>query len=96
MTVVAVVAARNEAHIVGATVLALAAVPEVDRVLVVDDGSHDDTAQVAREAGVPVLRLGRNRGKGAAVAQADVIRLLGLALLFPLIKSVRQHQAMAH
>ena len=67
MTVVAIVAARNEADIVAATVAALTALPEVDRVLVVDDGSHDGTAQTAREAGAAVLRLGRTVGKGGAV-----------------------------
>jgi dolichyl-phosphate beta-glucosyltransferase len=36
-------------------------------VLVVDDGSRDDTAQRAREAGATVLRGDRNRGKGHAV-----------------------------
>ena len=36
-------------------------------VLVVDDGSHDDTARVARDAGAQVLELGQNHGLGAAV-----------------------------
>ncbi|MDX2165483.1 MAG: glycosyltransferase family 2 protein [Deltaproteobacteria bacterium] len=36
-------------------------------VLVVDDGSHDDTAARAAAAGATVLRLAPNRGKGAAL-----------------------------
>lgn len=36
-------------------------------VLVVDDGSCDDTGRRAREAGAHVLRLEENRGKGEAV-----------------------------
>lgn len=36
-------------------------------VLVVDDGSADDTAAVAETAGARVVRHERNRGKGAAV-----------------------------
>lgn len=36
-------------------------------VLVVDDGSHDGTARVAREWGVPVLRHATNLGVGAAL-----------------------------
>jgi glycosyltransferase involved in cell wall biosynthesis len=37
-------------------------------VLVVDDGSRDDTAAVASRAGAEVVRHGENRGKGAALA----------------------------
>ena len=36
-------------------------------VVVVDDGSTDDTAARAREAGAEVIRLATNRGKGAAL-----------------------------
>ena len=35
------------------------------RVIVVDDGSTDDTADVAAEAGAVVVRMGRHRGLGA-------------------------------
>jgi len=38
-------------------------------VLVVDDGSDDDTAQVAREAGARVHRFETNSGKGSALAE---------------------------
>jgi glycosyltransferase involved in cell wall biosynthesis len=40
---------------------------EFAEVLVVDDGSTDDTAQVARDAGVRVLANPGNRGKGYSV-----------------------------
>ena len=40
------------------------------RVLVVDDGSTDDTAERARLAGAEVIRHEANRGKGAALATA--------------------------
>ncbi|MBK8206315.1 MAG: glycosyltransferase family 2 protein [Planctomycetes bacterium] len=36
-------------------------------IIVVNDGSSDDTAQVAQQAGVRVISLERNSGKGAAV-----------------------------
>ncbi|HKF56594.1 MAG TPA: glycosyltransferase family 2 protein [Blastocatellia bacterium] len=39
----------------------------VDALLVVDDGSTDDTAQLAEAAGAAVFRSGRNRGVGAAI-----------------------------
>ena len=37
------------------------------RVIVVDDGSTDRTAEVADAAGCQTIRLGQNRGKGAAL-----------------------------
>ena len=39
----------------------------LDRVLVVDDGSSDLTAQRAREAGAEVITHAQNRGKGEAI-----------------------------
>jgi glycosyltransferase involved in cell wall biosynthesis len=39
----------------------------LDRVLVVDDGSSDQTAQRAREAGAEVIAHDQNRGKGEAI-----------------------------
>jgi glycosyltransferase involved in cell wall biosynthesis len=45
---------------------------------VVDDGSHDDTAAVARAEGAEVACHGRNRGKGAAlVTGMGMLRALG-------------------
>ena len=41
--------------------------PHADEVLVVDDGSSDDTAARARDAGATVVRHERNRGYGAAI-----------------------------
>jgi dolichol-phosphate mannosyltransferase len=38
-----------------------------DALLVVDDGSSDDTADRAEAAGAMVMRSGRNRGVGAAI-----------------------------
>lgn len=36
-------------------------------IFVVDDGSHDDTAAIARAGGAEVVQHPRNRGKGAAL-----------------------------
>ncbi len=50
-------------------------------ILVVDDGSADDTAEHAEAAGARVLRLDRNRGKGAAV-RAGFIEANGRVIVF--------------
>ncbi|MEV6607384.1 glycosyltransferase family 2 protein [Kutzneria sp. NPDC051319] len=62
-----VMPAWNEEEAVGDTVREVfAALPEAD-VLVVDDGSSDRTAQVARAAGAKVLELPINLGVGGAM-----------------------------
>lgn len=66
----ALVAARNEEGRVGAAVRSLLDRGCIDRVVVVDDGSSDETAGEASLAGARVLRLGRNRGKGGALSAA--------------------------
>ncbi len=66
-TVVAIVPAKDRQDSVAATVGALRSLADVRRVLVVDDGSTDGTAEAARRAGAAVLRLHRNHGKGDAV-----------------------------
>ena len=67
-SVVAVVPAKDEEARVGATVTALRELPQVAHVVVVDDGSADQTAAVAEWAGrVDVVRHERNRGKAAAM-----------------------------
>lgn len=67
MAVAVVIPAKDEAQRISATVTAARAIPFVDLVVVVDDGSSDDTADVARRAGADVARHERNRGKAAAM-----------------------------
>jgi dolichol-phosphate mannosyltransferase len=64
--VIAVVPAHNESGKIGA-VLARLAHSVVDSVLVVDDGSTDDTAAIARRLGAHVLALESVSGVGAAL-----------------------------
>ena len=66
-TVAAVIPAKDEADRIGATVRAVRGIPGVDLVVVVDDGSIDGTAALARDAGAEVVRHARNRGKAAAM-----------------------------
>ncbi|WP_084962713.1 glycosyltransferase family 2 protein [Thermoactinospora rubra] len=72
-----VIPARNEAERIAATVTAALELPGVDLVVVVDDGSTDQTGRVARAAGARVVRHSRNRGKAAAMESgAEAVRLL--------------------
>ncbi|GAA4934692.1 glycosyltransferase involved in cell wall biosynthesis [Nonomuraea thailandensis] len=72
-----IIPAVNEADRITATVEAAAALPGVDLVVVVDDGSTDQTGRVARAAGARVVRHSRNRGKAAAMETgAEAVRLL--------------------
>lgn len=65
--VAVVIPAKDEAERIAATVRSARAIPHVDLVLVVDDGSEDDTQHVARDAGAVVVRHSHNRGKAAAM-----------------------------
>jgi glycosyltransferase involved in cell wall biosynthesis len=65
--VLCVIPAHDEAASIGGVVAALRA--EGFPVLAVDDGSLDATAERAAAAGASVLRLERNRGKGAALRE---------------------------
>ncbi|MBD3138856.1 glycosyltransferase family 2 protein [Microbispora bryophytorum] len=72
-----VIPAKDEADRIGATVTAALKLPGVDLVVVVDDGSSDETGRVARAAGARVVRHSRNRGKAAAMESgAEAVRLL--------------------
>jgi len=75
--VAVVIAARNEADRIAATVAAAAALTGVGLVVVVDDGSTDATAAMARRAGAAVMRHPGNRGKGTAMETgAEAVRLV--------------------
>jgi glycosyltransferase involved in cell wall biosynthesis len=73
MRTIAVIPAYQEATRIAAVVRALAA--RVDGVVVVDDGSRDDTAEVARREGARVLRHAVNRGQGAALKTGTLAAL---------------------
>jgi glycosyltransferase involved in cell wall biosynthesis len=57
--------AYNEAKYIGS--LVLQAKRHVDKVVVVDDGSTDTTASIARMAGAVVIRHEHNRGYGSTI-----------------------------
>jgi hypothetical protein len=72
-----VIPAKNESDRIQATVKAAAGLPGADMLIVVDDGSTDDTGFVAENAGAIVLRHARSRGKGTALETgAEAVGLL--------------------
>ncbi len=68
--VVALIAARNEADRIGDTVRAVATIPQVERIYVVENGSTDRTVDEARAAGAWVLTAPGGMGKGDALEGA--------------------------
>ncbi len=82
-----VVPAYNESASIATTVERLASTlgqvmdPSDFEVLVVDDGSSDNTAATAQHAGARVLRQDRNQGKGAAL-RTGVIDAKGRSVVF--------------
>lgn len=63
--VVVVVPAYNEERFIGSIILKIRKYPVM--VIVVDDGSSDDTASLAEAAGALVVRHKQNKGKGEAL-----------------------------
>ena len=68
MRVLVIIPALNAEPSIGRVIAECRAVCE--QVVVVDDGSTDGTARVAREAGADVVSHPKNRGKGAALKTA--------------------------
>ena len=62
-----VLPAYNEAKVIGTVLQDISALPINLDLIVVDDGSTDDTAAIAREHGARVVSHPANRGNGAAV-----------------------------
>jgi glycosyltransferase involved in cell wall biosynthesis len=62
-----VIPAYNEAHSIAAVVSAMASAAKWREIIVVDDGSSDETGARAKEAGACVVRHPYNKGNGAAV-----------------------------
>jgi len=106
MRTIAVIPALNEATRVADVVTG--ALRYADTVIVVDDGSQDETAHAAQQAGARVLRHIENSGAGAATMTGiDAARRLGAEVIITLdadeqhdtndipllLKPVLQHEA---
>lgn len=75
LRVAALVPAYQAAAHLGAVLEQLQALPGAPHILVVDDGSRDATAEVARSRGVQVHSFPANRGKGhALLAGFDLLK----------------------
>lgn len=74
--------AYNEAATIAAVIRGCQeALPGLEQLLVIDDGSTDATAKCAEESGAYVIRVGRNQGKGRAL-RLGIERSLGDVLVF--------------
>lgn len=83
MDIAVLIPAHDEAEDIAETVRAALAIAGVSRVVVVDDGSDDDTAILAERAGAKVVRMHGSGGKGHAleagakrIENADIVLLL--------------------
>jgi glycosyltransferase involved in cell wall biosynthesis len=65
MSITAIIPAFNEEVSIGSVVLTTK--KHVDRIIVIDDGSIDKTAEIAQSAGAEVIKHARNMGKGDAL-----------------------------
>ncbi len=69
MSVVAIIPALNEGQTIKNVIEVAKSSDLVDRVVVVSDGSTDDTANIARQCDVEVIELKKNIGKGGAMSR---------------------------
>lgn len=69
-SITVVIPAYNEEDRIAATIEAIKSMPMETEILVVNDGSTDETSRQAREQGVKVLEVKPNRGKGGAMNAA--------------------------
>ncbi|HEX9163703.1 MAG TPA: glycosyltransferase family 2 protein [Thermoanaerobaculia bacterium] len=67
MGITAIVAAYNEQKTIGDVLRALKGSPLIDEVIVVSDGSTDETVAISRTFDVRTIALRENRGKGFAM-----------------------------
>ena len=81
MTISAVIPAYNEEMNIASTIDALRSIGMIDEIIVVDDGSIDQTADMAVAEGVTVISLPENKGKAAALAEG-VMKASGDILCF--------------
>lgn len=65
--VTVIIPAYNEAERLTAVISVVQQAASVQEIIVVDDGSQDETAEIARQCGAQVIQLPENCGKGTAM-----------------------------
>jgi len=69
MKIAAIIPAYNEEATIGAVISAVKENELIDEVIIVDDGSLDNTYSIAKESGAKVLQMSENQGKASAMEQ---------------------------
>jgi len=87
MPVSTLIPAYNEEKTIGPILKVLSNIPLIDEIIVVSDGSTDNTALIAKKLGAKVIELPQNMGKGAALKKgldacnSDIILMLDADLI---------------
>lgn len=87
MSIDCIIPAYNEEKTIGNVIDVVKKVKLVNNIIVVNDGSVDNTSSIARNKGVTVIDMITNMGKGAAIKEglkstdADIILLLDADLI---------------
>ena len=85
--VVCIIPAFNEEKTIGGIIDVVKQVKTIDDIIVVSDGSIDNTAKVARDRNVTTVEYNENKGKGAALkagfdtTNADILVFLDADLI---------------
>ncbi len=74
MKTIAIVPALNEEDNVGSVLRALLDCPDIDEVMLIDDGSEDRTPEIGEEVGAKVVRLTKKGGGGKANAMIEGVK----------------------
>lgn len=87
MSVTAIIPAYNEEKTIGSVLDVVSESPLISEIIVVSDGSWDNTAKIAKKHGVKVIELENNVGKGGAIkaglieCNSDIVLLLDADLI---------------
>ncbi|MFN2364610.1 MAG: glycosyltransferase family 2 protein [Halarsenatibacteraceae bacterium] len=87
MNICVLIPAFNEEKTVSHVVTITKSLPEIKRVIVINDGSEDNTSKAARMAGAEVIDFKKNSGKGAALkagfdeCNAEIVIMLDADLI---------------